>query len=59
MQKKYLLPAAIFCITVSYAQEYAVSNIKEELKKKANAVIRKNQQDITIKSIDQMETRYS
>lgn len=59
MPKNYFLPFTILCISALYGQEYAVGNIKDELKKKANAVIRKDQQDITIKSIDQMEIKYS
>ena len=59
MPKNYFIPFTILCISAFYGQEYAVGNIKDELKKKANAVIRKNQQDIIIKSIDQMEIKYS
>ena len=59
MLKNYFVLGAIACCTVAYAQQYAVSGIKEELKKNASAVIRKDQRDIWIKSIDQIETKYS
>ena len=56
--KKILLFSVTLYASVTFAQNYSVSNIDENLKKNASAVIRKDDTFITINSISSIDFEY-